>query len=113
MSQRLPRQGDPVLYRPRVPYGRQSELTGLITRIWNAESGDIDLVTFPANSEMQHMSHVARASDTITIHCWDFVDDPRVSALIAELSELRRDLDALKPGAPAKGQRARERDLVS
>lgn len=105
MLKRLPRQGDQVIYLPRVPYGRQSELSALVTRVWDAEKGDIDIVTFPVNSELQHFNHIARKSDTIMIHCWDFVaDDPRIVELEARVAEL----EALR----TPGKTKRDRELV-
>lgn len=111
---RLPRQSDQVVYRPRVPYGRQSELAAIITRVLDAEKGTIDIITFPANSEPQHMSNVARASETITIHCWQFVaDDPRIAGLEELVQTLMGEVEALKAAAtPAKGKQ-REREAVS
>src|SRR5271166_248998 len=112
MSDRQPRLGDAVVYRPRVPYGRQSEITGLITRV-DPHTGAVNIVTFPDNSETQHMSNVARASDKVLIHCWEFVDDPvliMLEVLEKEMAELRRDLDTLLPN---KAKQKRERDLVS
>lgn len=110
MSQRLPRQGDQVVYRPRVPYGRQSELTALVTRVWDAEKGDIDIVTFPSQGESQRMEHIARAAETIKLHCWDYVgDDPRLAALEEMVMGLMREIEALKGNTKT---RKREPDLV-
>jgi hypothetical protein len=105
--------GLPIIYRPRVPYGRQSELFGFITRIIDAEKETVDLITFPANSESVHMSNIARASDTIQIHCWEPVmDDTRVAALEARIETLETRLQ----GSDAQPRRSRgskaEADLL-
>lgn len=80
--------GLPCVYRPRVPYGRQSELFCFVTRIIKEDAGLVDLIAFPANSEPCHYNNVARRSDTIQIHCWEpaleqaAVDDARLNAII-------------------------------
>lgn len=63
--------GDRAIYRPRVPYGRQSELFCFVTRIIDAEKGIVDLVAFPAGGEFQHINNVAPMSETARIHCWE------------------------------------------
>src|ERR1700726_4131877 len=72
---RLPKQGESVLFIPRVPYGRQGELTALITKIYDAETGDIDLVFIASGqTEWQSVNHAVRMSDTVKLHCWKYVE---------------------------------------
>lgn len=66
-----PRLGMRCVYRPRVAHGRQSELFGFITRITDAEKETVDIIVFPSHSEAVHHNNVARASDTIKLHCWE------------------------------------------
>jgi hypothetical protein len=63
--------GDRAIYYPRVPYGRQSELFCFVTRVADAEKGIVDLVTFPAAGEFQHINNVMPKGDGIQIHCWE------------------------------------------
>ena len=77
-----------VLYRPRVPYGRQSELFCFITRVVREDDGVVDLIGFPANSEPQHYNSVARRSDTISVHCWEPVEDEGAQKLDERISLL-------------------------
>ncbi len=63
--------GDRAIYFPRVPYGRQSELFCFITRIVDAEKGIVDIVTFPAAGEFQHINNVMPKGEGIQIHCWE------------------------------------------
>jgi len=71
---RLPQQSDPIVFVPRVPYNRQGELTGFITRVWDAEKGDVDLIFIGAGAgaEWQTVNHAVRRSDANKVHCWDF-----------------------------------------
>lgn len=83
--------GDRAIYRPRVPYGRQSELFCFIVRIVDAEKDVVDLIAFPAGGEFQHINGVARKSETVHIHCWE----PHASATanIEDLLNLIADLE--------------------
>jgi uncharacterized small protein (DUF1192 family) len=85
-------------------------LTGLITRVVDAAKGVVDIITFPANSEPQHMNNVAKHSDLIAMHCWEFVADDRVGLLEEEVAALRAELETLRSGK--KSARSREPDLV-
>lgn len=67
--------GQRCIYRPRVPYGRQSELFCFITRIVREDDGVVDLIAFPANSEIMHINNVAQRSETIGIHCWEAAEE--------------------------------------
>jgi hypothetical protein len=62
--------GDRAIYYPRVPYGRQSELFCFVTRVADADKGIVDLVTFPAAGEFQHINNVMPKGEGIQIHCW-------------------------------------------
>lgn len=98
MQKRLPRLADPVIYHPRVPYGRQSELAAHITRVWDATTGDVDLIVFSADGEPQRISHAMRKSETILLNSWEFVRDD-VARLEAEIASLRADVESLKSWA--------------
>jgi hypothetical protein len=81
--------GDRAIYYPRVPYGRQSELFCFVTRIVDAEKGIVDLVTFPAAGEFQHINNVMPKGEGIHIHCWEpREDDQRVAMIEQRLTEL-------------------------
>lgn len=81
--------GDRVIYRPRVPYGRQSELFGFVTRVIDAESGVVDIIAFPAGGEFQSVNNVAQKSDQVQIHCWEpSAEHARIAMLESRLSEL-------------------------
>lgn len=95
MTLNPPRLGDPVVFHPRVPYGRQNECAAQITKVWDAEKGDVDLIMFPAGGEPQRINHAARASDTIKLHCWTPVVDPRLEQLEAAVRELQASVKAL------------------
>lgn len=90
--------GDRAVYRPRVPYGRQSELFCFVTRVIDAAKEVVDLVAFPAAGEFLHINNVARMSETVQIHCWE----PHVSAdgdsadLFTMISELEARVAALE-----------------
>lgn len=72
---RPPKLGDRVIFLPRVAYGRQSELAGIVTQIVDPDLGAVNIIVFPSNSEPQHISNVIRRNEKVQIHCWDFVDD--------------------------------------
>lgn len=76
--------GDRAVYRPRVPYGRQSELFCFVTRVVDAEKGIVDLVAFPAGGEFQHINNVSPKGEVIQIHCWE----PYVGSLEARIADL-------------------------
>lgn len=79
----------PIVYRPRVPYGRQNELFGFVTRVVDAEKGLADIVTFPAASETVHHNNIPQRSETIQVHCWEPApDDPRIAALEERIAAL-------------------------
>jgi hypothetical protein len=108
-----PKLGDRAIYRPRVPYGRQSDLFCFITRIADAEQGTVDLIAFPAASEVTHINNVARRCETINIHCWEphsggaTGDNSDLLSLIAELEERVATLEAKRgPGRPPKVEAA-------
>lgn len=96
--------GDRAVYRPRVPYGRQSELFCFVTRVIDADKDVVDLVAFPAAGEFLHINNVARISDTVRIHCWE----PHVSVdgdsadLFTMISELEARVAALENKRAAK-----------
>lgn len=102
--------GDRVIYRPRVPYGRQSELFGFVTRVIDAETGVVDIIAFPAGGEFQSVNNVAQKNDQVQIHCWEPHVDPletRIAELecqianghsLADIPELQR----RGPGRPRK-----------
>lgn len=90
MTSHCPHQGDRIVYKPRVPYGRQHELAGIVTRVIDAAAGVVDLMTFPTNSEVQHVNQVGKQSETVTIHCWSFVEDPRLVDLEMRIVKLER-----------------------
>lgn len=106
--------GLPVLYRPRVPYGRQSELFAFVTRIVDAERGMVDLIAFPANSEVVHYNNILPKGDKIQIHCWEpvtsdgSVDESLILSLVqmaiapinAEIQQLKVQLERRGPGRP-------------
>lgn len=74
--------GDRAIYRPRVPYGRQSELFAFVTRVVDADRGVVDLIAFPANSELMHVSNVAPMGGLVQIHCWEpSAEDKRIEIL--------------------------------
>lgn len=85
--------GDRAVYRPRVPYGRQSELFCFVTRVVDAEKGIVDLVAFPAGGEFQHINSVSPRGEVIQIHCWE----PYVGSLEARISELEARIVAIDP----------------
>ena len=108
-----PKLGDRALYRPRVPYGRQSELFCFVTRVVDAEKGIVDLIAFPAGSEVTHINNVARRSETISIHCWEphssgqSGDSSDLLSLVAKLEERVATLEARRgPGRPPKVEAA-------
>lgn len=108
--------GDRVIHRPRVPYGRQHELFCFVTRVVDGEKGVVDLVAFPAASEIMHVSNVARKSDATSIHCWephpeeisegDF--DVQIITLQDQLADVQARLAKLegKPSRAAKAEAA-------
>lgn len=72
---------DRVIYLPRVPYGRQSELGAFVTRVIDVDRGVVDLVAFPSNSEPLQMSNVAPQGGNVQIHCWlPTAEDARLAA---------------------------------
>lgn len=75
------RLGQHCIYRPRVPYGRQSELFCFITRIVREDEGVVDLIAFPANSEIMHINNVAQRSEAIGIHCWEAAEEKAGAAI--------------------------------
>lgn len=91
--------GLPVIYRPRVPYGRQGELFGFVTRVVRAEEGIVDIITFPSNSEPVHYNNIPPRSDAIQIHCWksaaDSVDMSEVNALREAVDNLQKQVTAM------------------
>jgi hypothetical protein len=89
-----PHLGQRCVYRPRVPYGRQSELFCFVTRIIDAANGTVDLIAFPANSEAMHVNNVARQSDAIAIHCWEAIADEgaKIAALEDRIAALEKRL---------------------
>lgn len=99
--------GDRAIYRPRVPYGRQSELFGFIVRVVDAECDVVDLITFPAGGEFQHVNGVARKSDTVHIHCWE----PHVSSTgdTADVLALVLDLETRVAALEAKRKPAADK----
>lgn len=81
--------GDRAIYRPRVPYGRQSELFAFVTRVVDADRGVVDLIAFPANSELMHVSNVAPTGGLVQIHCWEpSAEDKRIEELEARIVDL-------------------------
>lgn len=94
---------DRVIYLPRVPYGRQSELGAFVTRIIDAERGVVDLVAFPADSEPLQMSNVAPKGGLVQIHCWEPVaEDARIAALEERIAAL--EALATEPGEQKRGK---------
>lgn len=93
---------DRVIYLPRVPYGRQSELGAFVTRVIDADRGVVDLVAFPSNSEPLQMSSVAPQGGNVQIHCWL----PHEETDLAELKERIVALEALitEPGEAKRGK---------
>ncbi|HYM32307.1 MAG TPA: hypothetical protein VEU47_13460 [Candidatus Cybelea sp.] len=89
------RLGLPVIYHPRVGYGRQHQLFGFITRIVSAETASVDIITFPTNSEAVHHNNVAARSDQVKIHCWEPADEDKES-LKGRLIELQAEIAALR-----------------
>ena len=106
--------GLPVIYRPRVPYGRQSELFAFVTRIIDADEGRVDLITFPANSEPVHYNNIPQKSEAIQIHCWEVAIDSQGSeelkALREAIDNMQKQIVALTKGA-RKGQEAAQVSL--
>jgi hypothetical protein len=107
--------GLPCVYRPRVPYGRQSELFCFVTRIIDEGEGRVDLITFPANSEPVHYNNIPPRSETIQIHCWepaleaDSVDDARLNNIIAaSTAPLAGEIAILKATLESAKQRLAE-----
>ena len=95
--------GDRAIYRPRVPYGRQSELFCFIVRIVDADRDVVDLIAFPAGGEFQHVNGVARKSDAVHIHCWE----PHASAAgdAADLLKMVVDIEERVAALEAKRSR--------
>jgi len=107
--------GLPCVYRPRVAYGRQSELFCFITRIVKEDEGVVDLIAFPTNSEPVHYNNVGRRSDKIHIHCWEpalaegSVDEGRLNSIIeASTAPLAGEVAMLKATVEAAKQRLAE-----
>src|SRR5579859_1640365 len=107
--------GLPCVYRPRVAYGRQSELFCFITRIVKPDEGVVDLIAFPTNSEPVHYNNVGRRSDNIYIHCWEpalaegSVDEDRLNSIIAASTEpMAGEVAMLKATVEAAKQRLAE-----
>lgn len=99
------------IYRPRVAYGRQSELFCFVIRIIKPEEGVVDLIAFPSNSEPVHYNNVARRSETVTIHCWEpaepaMLDEVRMNELImAATGPLIDEIAALRLAVEARDKR--------
>lgn len=107
--------GLPCVYRPRVAYGRQSELFCFITRIVREDEGVVDLIAFPTNSEPVHYNNVGRRSDKIHIHCWEpalaegSVDEARLNSIIEASTEpMAAEIAMLKATLTAAQQRLSE-----
>lgn len=102
--------GDRAIYRPRVPYGRQSELFCFITRVIDADNDIVDLVAFPSGGEVQRVNNVAPKSETAMLHCWEPHDETK--RLMDEIDGLKHRLAALEekrgPGRPPNADRARD-----
>lgn len=97
--------GTACIYRPRVPYGRQSELFAFVTRVIDTEKGTVDLIAFPSHSELVHYNNVAPKGGLIQIHCWEPIesaDDDRINAIVIvqtahiarKIAELQAQIDA-------------------
>lgn len=84
-----PKIGDRAIYFPRVPYGRQSELFCFVTRVVDADRGVVDLIAFPANSEMMHVSNVSPKGGLVQIHCWEpSAEEKRIAELEERLAAI-------------------------
>lgn len=94
MSVRQPVQGETVIFIPRVPQGRQPELTALISRVWDAEKGDID-IAYLRGHEWVFMEHVAPMDERVQLHCWSFPrgdQNSRIAALEEAVAVLQADM---------------------
>lgn len=104
--------GDRAIYYPRVPYGRQSELFCFVTRIVDADKGIIDIVTFPAAGEFQHINNVMPKGDGIHIHCWTPREEQSGdnAELLARIGMLETRILAIetrpRPGRPPSAEKA-------
>jgi hypothetical protein len=104
--------GDRAIYYPRVPYGRQSELFCFVTRVADAEKGIVDLVTFPAAGEFQHINNVMPKGEGIQIHCWEPREEGCVdnSELLGRIEMLEARILAIesrpRPGRPPNAEKA-------
>ena len=98
--------GLPIVYRPRVPYGRQHELFGFVTRIADAGTGVVDVITFPTNSEPVHHNNVAARSEKVQVHCWSPVVDDEKEMLRMQVDDLTARLNALEKRVARKSEAA-------
>ena len=98
--------GLPVVYRPRVPYGRQHELFGFVTRVIDPVGGVVDVITFPTNSEPVHINSVAMRSENVNIHCWSPIVDDEKEMLRMQVDDLTLRLNALEKRAGRKAEAA-------